>query len=182
MVSSFILALGLLGLAGMQSMAVKSTVEVQQRNLANSLITDITQRMQLNQLWLSESVNNYDIASLEDANLAVPSCVSSKGVFTTCTGTEIKNNDLYEWQQKFRGAGVNSSITKANGLIDADACITSTTAGTSGAVIEIVISWFSTVASKDAAADSAAGDLTKTCGTASNSRRQLSVKTYISKS
>ena len=37
MISSFILALGLLGLARMQSTAVKSTIEIEQRNLANSL-------------------------------------------------------------------------------------------------------------------------------------------------
>ena len=35
MISGFILALGLLGLAGMQSTAVKSTIEIQQRTLAN---------------------------------------------------------------------------------------------------------------------------------------------------
>jgi len=182
MISGFILALGLLGLAGMQSMAVKSTVEVQQRNLANSLVMDITQRMLLNQMWLSEAGNKYDIDSLTSANLSVPSCVDTSGTFTSCTGENIKNNDLYEWKQKFNGAGINADGTGKNGLIDADACIVSTSSGTNGELVEVVISWFSTVESKDAAAASDSTDLTATCGTASNFRRQLSVQAYINKS
>ena len=63
MISSFILALGVLGLVSMQSIALKSTVEIQQRTLANSLIADISERMQLNRLWLQAAGNNYAIAS-----------------------------------------------------------------------------------------------------------------------
>ncbi|PKF61221.1 type IV pilus modification protein PilV [Psychromonas sp. psych-6C06] len=183
MISAFILALGLLGLAGMQSTAVKSTIEIQQRSLANSLITDITERMQLNRLWLSGAGNSYSIDSLTDANLSIPNCIGSGGVFVNCSGEDIKNNDLYEWKQKFTGAEVNASTNGENGLVEADACIAvSPASGSDGELVQIVISWFSTVKSKDAAANAGATDLTNTCGTANAHRRQLSVETYISKS
>lgn len=183
MVSGFILALGFLGLAGMQSMAVKSTVEVQQRNLANSLVMDITQRMQLNHLWLSESGHNYNIASLADAELTAPSCVAANGVFTSCSGENIKDNDLYEWKKKFTGEGINSSIAGENGLVDADACITSVSDGSKGEVVEIVISWLSTVASKDTTVGTSSTSEIR-CGSQFDNthRRQLSISTYISKS
>jgi type IV pilus assembly protein PilV len=183
MISGFILALGLLGLAGMQSTAVKSSIEIQQRTLANSLVTDITERMQLNRLWLLEGSNNYSISSLADANLSAPSCVGSGGVFINCTGEDIKNNDLYEWKQKFSGAEINNSTTGENGLIEADACIAvKSIAGADGELVKVVVSWFSTVKSKDAAHGVDLTDLTATCGNGNRHRRQLSIETYISKS
>jgi type IV pilus assembly protein PilV len=183
MISGFILALGLLGLAGMQSIAVKSSIEIQQRTLANSLVTDITQRMQLNRLWLLQSSHNYSISSLVDANLSAPSCVGSGGVFITCSGEDVKNNDLYEWKKKFSGAEINNSTAGENGLIEADACIAvKPIAGSDGELVEVVVSWFSTVKSKDAADGVASTHLTATCGNGDRHRRQLSIETYISKS
>jgi len=186
MISGFILALGLLGLAGMQSTAVKSTIEIQQRTLANSLVTDITERMSLNRLWLLEAGNSYAIDSLTDANLSVPSCVGTGGVFTNCSGEDVKDNDLYEWKQKFIGAEINNSSAGENGLIEADACIAvKSVVGSDGELVQVVISWFSTIKSKDAAHASASTTLTATCGTdggVNRHRRQISIETYISKS
>ena len=178
MISSFILALGLLGLAGMQSTAIKSTVEIQQRTLANSLVADISERMQLNRLWLQEAGNNYAIASLMQADLSTPNCIGAGGVFDNCSGEDIKNNDLYEWKNKFLGANTVSDTGSNTGLIEADACIELDNKGRS----IIVLSWFSTVKSKDAAAGDALTDLTSKCGVASASRRQLMVKVYTGKS
>lgn len=183
MITSFILALGLLGLAGMQSTAVKSNIEIQQRTLANSLVTDIVDRMQLNRLWLLGAENNYAVNSLLDENISLPSCVNSNGVFSNCSGEDIKNNDLYEWKKKFLGSDIESLGVINNGLIKADACIATTSIPNSnGESVEVVISWYSTVKSKDAAYASASTDLTATCGSDDQHRRQLSIKTYISKS
>jgi len=183
MITSFILALGLLGLAGMQSTAVKSNIEIQQRTLANSLVTDIVERMQLNRLWLFEAGNSYAVNSLLDETISLPSCVNSNGVFSNCTGEDIKNNDLYEWRKKFLGSETESNGTFNHGLINADACIATTSIPSSnGESVEVVISWYSTIKSKDAAYASASTDLTATCGNEDQHRRQLSIKTYISKS
>ncbi|WP_019615580.1 type IV pilus modification protein PilV [Psychromonas ossibalaenae] len=181
MITSFILALGLLGLAGMQSTAVKSNIEIQQRTLANALITDINERMQLNRVWLQEDGNDYAIASLMGAELSAPSCVGYDGVFTNCSGADIKNNDLYEWKQKFLGAEIDSGSTTEHGLIDADACIEVTEEGNI-VVSQIVLSWYSTIKSKDAASGSDVLSIFNKCGTASSSRRQLTAKSKISKS
>ena len=185
MISGFILALGLLGLAGMQSTAVKSSIEIEQRTLANSLVADITERMQLNRLWLSEAGNNYAIESLANEDISKPNCVNAVGVFNNCTGADIQQNDLYEWKKKFSGAETISGSNEKNGLIEADACIAvSPLAGSSGELVEVVVSWFSTVKSKDAAHASAVGDIKATCGSGdyNRNRRQLSIETYISKS
>jgi len=178
MISSFILALGLLSLAGMQSMAVKSMVEVQQRTLANALALEIAERMQLNRLWQQSDGHNYAIASLIDANLSVPSCVGAGGVFDNCSGEDIKNNDLYEWRNKLLGAYTLSDTASNAGLIGADACIEVTSSGVS----TIILSWLSTVKSIDAAAASDPSSLAFKCGEASAYRRQLTVDVYIGKS
>jgi len=177
LISSFILALGLLGLAGMQSTAIKSAVEVHQRSLANSLLQDISERMQLNKVWLHSTNNNYSIDSLADANLVRPDCVNATGGFTNCTGLQIKNNDLFEWKNKFAGGDVTNAEGFNAGLIGADACIEADNSGLS----TIVISWYSTVKSVDAAQSEANDSIYFKCGDASNYRRQISMKTYISK-
>lgn len=178
MISSFILALGLLGLAGMQSTAVKSSVEVQQRNLANSLISDINERMLLNKAWVQEAGNSYAIDSLMDAELSQPDCVGTGGVFVSCSGSEVKDNDLFEWKEKLIGAHVVSANGFDSGLIGADACIESDSLGKN----RIVLSWYSTVQSLDAAVNEDASSISFKCGDASSYRRQISVETYISKS
>jgi len=170
MISSFILALGLLGVAGLQSTAVKASIEVQQRTLANSLLLEISERMQLNKAWLQESGNSYAVVSLVEANLAKPDCVDDSDTsFIACTGTDIKNNDLFEWRNKLQG---NISDTNASnaGLVGADACITSEISGKS----TIVISWYSTVKTSDANSSSS-------CGEKSDHRRQVSTQLYINK-
>ncbi|MCG6201142.1 type IV pilus modification protein PilV [Psychromonas antarctica] len=178
MITSFVLALGLLGLAGMQSTAIKSRVEIQQRTLANSLAADISERMQLNRQWLQAAGNDYAISSLMEANLTAPTCVDNEAVFDNCSGEDIKNNDLYEWKNKFIGANVVSATGSNAGLIEADACIEVD----SDNMHIIVLSWFSIIKSKDAAAGDAVGALTSKCGVANTSRRQLMVKTYVGKS
>lgn len=178
MISSFILALGLLGLAGMQSTAVKSSVEVQQRTLANSLVADISERMLLNQDWLKQSGNSYAIDSLMDTELTQPDCVGAGGVFASCTASEVKDNDLYEWKEKLIGAHVVSTSGVEAGLIGADACIETDSLGKS----MIVLSWYSTVETLDAAVNDDATSISFKCGDASSYRRQISVQTFISKS
>ncbi len=176
MISSFILAIGILGLAGMQSVAVKSVTEVQQRTLANSLLVDITERMQLNNVWLTNSANDYATPSLQAAQLRAPPCVTD-GTFSNCTGEQIKQNDLFEWRQKLLAAHVNNN--SAHGLIDADACIS---APDEKGKITVVLSWLSTLKSSDAAANASPSSIYATCGTSGKYRRQISVQSFISQS
>lgn len=177
MISSFILAIGILGLAGMQTLAVKSVDEVQQRTLANSLLVDITERMQLNHVWLENSANDYNTNSLiGDASIAPPTCVNN-GEFSNCTGQEIKENDLFEWREKLKSAHVKNNT--GTGLANPDACIATTaTPSGSGVIVTVVLSWFSTLSSVDAAKDKSA--IFTGCGTPSNNRRQVSVQSFIS--
>ncbi len=169
MIGSFILAIGLLGVAGVQMTAVKSTLETQQRTLANSLVVDISERMQLNSVWLQDTDNNYEISSLLDAKLSTPDCVDSKGAFDNCTGEEIRDNDLKEWQDKFLGVNAGPNA----GLINADACIELDAEGRS----IVIISWSSTIKSSDGA-DSDTSSLSYKCGEAGTGRRQLIATIY----
>lgn len=179
MISSFILAIGILGLAGMQMLAVKSVDEVQQRALANSLLVDITERMQLNHVWLETANNNYNTDSLiGDESVVRPTCVNN-GVFANCSGGQVKDNDMFEWRQKLQSAHVKDN---SDALANADACI-QTTATASGVIVTIVLSWFSTLSSTDAASDAATGSIFADCGALddNHNRRQVSVQSFISK-
>jgi hypothetical protein len=99
----------------MQSMAVKSTIEIQQRSLANSLVIDITERMQLNHVWLLEPGNNYVISSLTDASLSAPTCVDANGEFST---SKLRKSKVYykmDWEKyhfALRDGGFSSAQYK----------------------------------------------------------------------
>ena len=69
MVSSFIIAIALLGLASMQSIALKSVDTAQQLSLANSLLVDITERMQLNQVWLATPTHSLQHFKFKRSNV-----------------------------------------------------------------------------------------------------------------
>ncbi|WP_028864169.1 type IV pilus modification protein PilV [Psychromonas aquimarina] len=161
MVSCFIFAIGCLSLAGMQSVAIKSLVEVEQRALADSLLVDITERMQMNRTWLSKSANNYIVSSVKGKTYVQPDCAKD-GAVSDCDGADIKANDLFEWKQKLDTAHVAGST---QGLIDADACILDVGNG----IVDITITW-------KEQADPAE---VKACGIHSPKRRQVSTKYYI---
>ena len=173
LVSTFVLAIGILGMAQMQMVAVKSTLEVQQRALATSLLIDIDERMQLNQMWLATTGNNYTTESISAASSTVPSCITDA---TECSGAEIRQNDFVELREKLLHAHVNNT---PQGLVNADACIDGP--DVSGKVI-MVLSWQSKQSSIDAAASESAGSIYRKCGSTSTRRQQISTETFVSKS
>ncbi|WP_019615574.1 type IV pilus modification protein PilV [Psychromonas ossibalaenae] len=166
MVSCFIFAIGCLSLAGMQSVAVKSLIEVEQRALADSLLVDITERMQMNRAWLSNSANNYIVSSVQDDTSVQPDC-AKKGALSDCAGEDIKANDLFEWKNKLLTAHVAGST---QGLINADACILDD--GNGIGIVDITITW----------QEQAEPSKIKACGIKSSDRRQVTTKYYIGNS
>lgn len=170
MISSFIIAVGILGLAAMQSIALKSSLEVQQRSLADSLLLDIVERMELNHIWLADELNNYKVESVVDYSVTTPTC----GATLSCSDADLKINDLLEWKSKLLAAHVTGD---SHGLIGADGCIDADDDGN----ITVVLSWTSTTGIADATASFPSGDFRKTCGVASNNRHQISAVVYIPK-
>lgn len=92
LVTVIILAIGLLGLAGLQLSGMRYTHSAYQRSQATILGNDIVDRMRVNRV--SAENGAYDIAIG-----AAPSEVSCRGAGTDCSPADLAIADLFEWKQ-----------------------------------------------------------------------------------
>jgi len=132
MVSVFVLAVGLLGIAGAQLTALRVKGDSASRAVAENLVADMADRMRANspqaELGLTSPYNNPSGAAV-----ANPNClgVDNTGAATsaTCSPTQLAENDFYEWNSLIAGAAatayapaVPASLTNGVGIV----CIDST--------------------------------------------------------
>jgi len=98
MIALVVLAVGLLGLAGLQNFSLKTTHQSYQRTQATILIHEIIDRMRANAgtapLW--SNLANYIVATPTD-NIAGPDCTIS-----ACTPANLALHDLREWTAAMR--------------------------------------------------------------------------------
>lgn len=94
LVAIVILAIGLLGAAGLQAFALKNNHSASLRLTVTSLATDMMDRMRSN--YQAVSAGNYNKSAVSDYTTAVAACNTTAG----CTPQERAQNDLYEWQQR----------------------------------------------------------------------------------
>ncbi len=174
MVTAFILGTGILGVAAMQGLATQSSFEAQQRTMAAFIASDIVERMRLNKAWInSVSTASYTVTSIKAASLSQPSCATSYGGMSGCSGEQVKEHDLFEWRQMLLGSAVTESGKNVNGLAGAEGCISNASSG----VVTVIVAWNSRSSLLDAA--DASDELATGCGSASKKRRQLKVTTLI---
>jgi type IV pilus assembly protein PilV len=91
LVTVVILAVGLLGLAGLQAVSMRNNHSAYERTQAVQLAYDMADRVRAN----TEEQSNFDKLDGE----AHASCTSTSG----CNASEMAENDVYEWMLLVRG-------------------------------------------------------------------------------
>ncbi len=135
LIAVIILAIGLLGIAGLQVTSKRTSFEALQRVTAVMLAQDIVERMRANKAQLS----TYTAAADVTGTLTAPgtNCTSA-----ACTPAQIVTYDLYQWQQAILGAAETKTsggvTTNTGGLILPTGCIT---AGANVGEVTVAISW-----------------------------------------
>ncbi len=94
LVSLLILAIGMLGMAGLQTVSLRNTQSAYQRTQAAILSNDIVERVRANLQGVEDS--SYDNA----AGSINASCTSISG----CTPAQMAANDVAEWKQALAAA------------------------------------------------------------------------------
>ncbi len=90
LVSVIVLAVGLLGLSGLQVLGLKNNQDAYHRTQLTVLAYDIADRMRAN----VSSVTDYvDYTSSTHGSHTMDSCSGTSG----CTGKQIAENDMHEW-------------------------------------------------------------------------------------
>lgn len=110
MVTIFILAVGLLGMAGLQSRLQQSEMEAYQRSQALILLNDMANRVAVNR----NEAANYPA---DNSNIGAMTC-------PTATSTQLQR-DTREWCLALQGAGETSGSSKVGAMIGGRGCVES---------------------------------------------------------
>lgn len=128
LVTVLILAIGLLGAAGMHSRMLNGQFEAYQRATASLLVGDMANRVRSSPL--AARLGGYGgvtIYGLADQN---------------CAGLSGVDADKCEWNQALRGAGVVEGAQQLGSIIGARGCIDNVSIGaTSQATIRVTVAW-----------------------------------------
>ena len=174
MVSTVIVSMSVLGMAGMQISAKRAGHEAVQRTSATSLAMDLIERMRAN----PEALASYITTGIGGASITVepsPDCSYDAG--NTCTPVERAAHDLWEWEQAIDGATetrlVGGDTVAVGGLLDATACV-----AVNGGATTISVAWEGYQSLSNPTSDSCGAGLDK-YGTDDAKRQVLTMTTFI---
>jgi len=112
LVAVVVLAIGLLGLAGLQTFTLRNNQSAYYRSQATQLAYDIADRIRANFVEAGKLANSTYKTTTPGAFTAQGDCTT---VTTTCTTSDMAKNDLYEWNQEL------TNLPSGTGEIDVDA-------------------------------------------------------------
>ena len=132
LIAMLVLAIGLLGLATLQTYSLRANLSAYTRGQATQLLYDMSDRMRANSSLANTTTSSYVISNtLDDTRTKnktvsdVTSHVCRNQTNTTCDATALATYDLMEW-----------SVAVANTLPMGRACIVS-----SNGIFTLYISW-----------------------------------------
>ena len=137
MVSTMIISVSVLGMAGMQITAKRAGHEAVQRTSATALSTDLIERMRANPTALGD----YVTSGLGGSSItAEPTPDCSNDTTNACSPAQKAAHDLWEWEQALDGAAEtrDESGTEifVGGLLNPTACVSE-----SSGELTISIAW-----------------------------------------
>jgi len=137
MVATLVIAVGLLGVATLQMIALKGSSHAFQQGQASDLMKGLLERMRSNSSGVY--ADNYNIANSATYTCSAPLIKNCEDGVTSCNAQELANSDLYYticgYDAAYKG-GVRGSLT--NGAISIS-CLAG--AGSCDNGINFTVSW-----------------------------------------
>lgn len=104
LVAVIVLAIGLLGLAGLQATSLRNNQSAYNRSQATQLASDMADKLRTNVAGL----NSYTSITPVSSATAKANCLTTTG----CTPDDLAENDLYEWN-----LAVTNTLPSGNGSL-----------------------------------------------------------------
>lgn len=132
LITMFIIAIGLLGLAGLQARALNAEIEAASRGQAMLLVNDLADRMMANLSAVKNpsGTSTYNMTGTEFGTNHTNSCVTSNSTSLSAQATCCANKsttaeaDLCEWDLALKGIGETSgSANKIGAMAEARGCV-----------------------------------------------------------
>ncbi len=115
LVAVVILALGLIGLAGMQANGLANNQSAYNRSQASQLAYDISDRMRSNSSVVASYVAATAAGSIPVCPNGTNPCTSCTTTATTCDGAAMVTKDVFEWKNALR-----ATLPTGNGTVETD--------------------------------------------------------------
>ncbi|GAC1620885.1 MAG: type IV pilus modification protein PilV [Nevskia sp.] len=138
MITVFVVAVGLLSVAGLQALSKKSNFDAVQRTVAAALAQDLIERIRANPSQGLAYVTQTAGGISETRAPAAPAvdCSTATAAGTVCTPAQVVAFDLYQWSRALfgrvetitTGSGASATTEYAGGLSEATACVVNATA------------------------------------------------------
>jgi type IV pilus assembly protein PilV len=147
LISMLVLAVGILGLMGLQINGKRTTYEALQRSAAVSLAQDMVNRMRANPNvapTITFLDDNYDTAGAYTGDGVGGGQVASPptdcaAAAAACTPAQLAAYDLAAWE-----AQLDDAVT-SNGLVNPTGCIDVDTSAADGSLVTLMVAWESRV-------------------------------------
>jgi type IV pilus assembly protein PilV len=148
LIAMLVLAVGILGLMGLQINGKRTNYEALQRSAAVSLAQDMMNRMRANPNRASDTAfldTNYDTTTLgytaggvggNQITAAPPDCVSAGA---NCSHEQLAVFDLATWETRLDAAATG------DGLINPTGCIDVSLTATDGSLVTVMVVWESKI-------------------------------------
>jgi type IV pilus assembly protein PilV len=100
LVATLVLAVGLLGLLGLQAASIKNNLSAYNRSQATQLAYDMADRMRANKNESLDPTSGNVIATSTYLTMALKDAADQKDCakMTGCTGAQMAQNDLFQWR------------------------------------------------------------------------------------
>lgn len=175
LVTVVVLSVGILGIAGLQFQSKQLQHEAIQRTYAAMLSHDILERLRANAGELPAAA--VVVGGGTRGSEPTPNCIGS----AVCTGFQLYQHDLWEWEQMMDGAAEVANGQSLGGLVAPTGCITGPAGGGTGSYT-VAIAWRGQTPVEDPSASACgrgSGKYDDDEGNVDVYRRVLEIETYI---
>jgi type IV pilus assembly protein PilV len=112
MITVFIIAIGVLGVSGMQLASLKGNQGAYHRSQANFIAADILDRMRANSDGFENG--NYNGIDTSSSSASKPACIISPA---GCNSAAVATYDIYEWLLHFPADGNIGLVPGSSGIV-----------------------------------------------------------------
>jgi len=173
LIALVVFSIGLLAVAGLQSVSKQSNFEAIQRTTASQVASGLLEDIRTNGDAIGIYAASGEMGDGSRGNEPAPNC---RGV-NECNAAEKAAHDLWFWEQIIDGTLEDNGGVAAGGLVMPTMCVTGPIAGGAG-MYEVAIVWRGG-ADLVNTANTACGTLTGNYGTNNEFRRVLRVSTFV---
>lgn len=173
LVALVVFSVGLLAIAGLQTMSKQANFESLQRTAASQIANGLLENMRVNGDAIGEYLAAGELGGGNRGAEPAPNCLGT----AVCNAVQKAAHDLWFWEQVLDGNLEMSGTTGAGGLVLPSLCVNGPAGGGAG-IYAVTVAWRGTASITNNTA-SACGAASGNYGANQEFRRIMQIPTYI---